>query len=190
METDRFEALIDAILAIIITILVLELSFASTGTWDALYELRYDFLLYAMSFIVCFDFWNYNNNLFSIVNKIDSKVVWSMGITLFVFSFLPYITLFVGEHFFLFFPQFVYGLYFITIVILLIINSKLLKKTDPANIALYIILNKQYSLYGTIPLILIGIFIGYFIYPPAITVCCFISLFGVWIIPKIQYHLK
>lgn len=186
METDRFEALIDAILAIIITILVLEIPLASTGTWGALYELRYDFLFYAMSFIVCFNFWNYNNNLFSIVNKIDSKVVWSMGITLFVFSFLPYITLFAGEHFFLFFPQFMYGLYFLTIAIMLAINSKLLKETDPANITLNVVLDKHYSLYITIVLVLIGMIIGYFIYPPAIIACCFISIFGVWIMPKIQ----
>ena len=68
METDRFEALVDAILAIIITIIVLEIPLASAGTWGSLYELRYEFIIYAVSFIVCFNFWNYNNNLFSIVN--------------------------------------------------------------------------------------------------------------------------
>ena len=86
METERFEALIDAILAIIITIIVLEIPLASTGSWESLFELRYEFVIYAISFIVCFNFWNYNNNLFSIVNKINSKVIWTMGVTLFVFS--------------------------------------------------------------------------------------------------------
>ena len=52
METERFEALIDAILAIIITIIVLELPLANVGSWEALYELRYDFLIYAVSFIL------------------------------------------------------------------------------------------------------------------------------------------
>ena len=102
METERFEALIDAILAIIITIIVLELPLANVGSWEALYELRYDFLIYAVSFIVCFNFWNFNNNIFRLVNKVDNKVIWTMGITLFVFSLLPYLTLFVGEHFYLF----------------------------------------------------------------------------------------
>ena len=58
METERFEALIDAILAIIITIIVLELPLPSAGTWAALYEIRYEFLIYAISFVVCFNFWN------------------------------------------------------------------------------------------------------------------------------------
>ena len=70
METDRFEALIDAILAIIITILVLEIPLASTGTWGALYELRYDFLFYAMSFIVCFNKFYIN----IIINKICNEL--------------------------------------------------------------------------------------------------------------------
>ena len=112
METERFEALIDAILAIIITIIVLEIPLASTGSWESLFELRYEFLIYAISFIVCFNFWNFNNNLFSIVNKIDAKVIWTMGVTLFVFSLLPYLTTFVAENINVFFPQFLdYRLY-------------------------------------------------------------------------------
>ena len=106
METERFEALIDAILAIIITIIVLEIPLAPTGTWGALFELRYEFIIYAISFLVCFNFWNVNNNIFSLVNKIDPKVIWTMGFTLLIFSLLPYLTTFVAENFYEFFPQF------------------------------------------------------------------------------------
>ena len=42
---DRFEALIDAILAIIITIIVLEIPYPSSGSWQAIYALRYEFLI-------------------------------------------------------------------------------------------------------------------------------------------------
>ena len=73
METERFEALIDAILAIIITIIVLEIPLASTGSWEALFELKYEFIIYAISFIVCFNFWNFNNNLFSLSIKSIQK---------------------------------------------------------------------------------------------------------------------
>lgn len=190
METDRFEALIDAILAIIITIIVLEIPFASVGSWEALYALRYDFLIYAVSFIVCFNFWNYNNNLFSIVNKIDYKVIWTMGVTLLIFSLLPYFTIFVGENFFAFLPQFTYGLCFMIIAVLSLINGEFLKKADPGNIALQLALSNYYPLYGTIILVFIGMIIGYFIYPPAIIACCLLSIIGIWCIPKIHYHLS
>ncbi len=185
METDRFEALIDAILAIIITIIVLEIPLAGLGTWESLYEIRYDFFIYAISFIVCFNFWNYNNNIFSIVNKIDSKVIWSMGITLFVFSLLPYFTIFVGENFYLFFPQFMYGLLFLVTAILTMLIGKFLKGADPGNIALQLALSNNYPIYGTIVLVLIGMVIGYFIYPPAVIICCLLSILGIWIIPKL-----
>ena len=190
METDRFEAFIDAILAIIITIIVLEIPLASSGSWEALYELRYEFIIYAVSFIVCFNFWNYNNNLFSIVNKIDYKVIWTMGITLFIFSLLPYFTTFVGENFHQFIPQFIYGLCFIITAILSMFIGKSVKEADPANIALQLALSNHYPMYATIIIVSIGIIIGYFIYPPAVIACCLISIIGVWFIPKIQYYLK
>ncbi len=190
METDRFEALIDAILAIIITIIVLEIPLASAGTWSSLYEIRYEFIIYAISFIVCFNFWNYNNNIFSIVNKIDSKVIWVMGITLFVFSLLPYFTTFVGENFYEFFPQFMYGMCFLITAILTLFIGKYLKEADPANIALHLALNNHYPIYGTIILVLIGTVIGYFIYPPAIIICCLLSILGIWILPKLQSYIS
>ena len=99
MGTERFEALIDAILAIILTIIVLEIPMASNGSWEALFEIRLDFIIYALSFLVIFNFWNYNNNIFSIVNKVNHKVIWYMGFSLFVLSFLPYLTIFVTENF-------------------------------------------------------------------------------------------
>ena len=54
MESERFEALIDAILAIIITIIVLEIPTPANGSWQALGELHLEFIVYLISFIVCF----------------------------------------------------------------------------------------------------------------------------------------
>ena len=186
METERFEALIDAILAIIITIIVLEIPLASTGSWESLFELRYEFLIYAISFIVCFNFWNFNNNLFSIVNKIDAKVIWTMGVTLFVFSLLPYLTTFVAENINVFFPQFLYGLSYIATAILSKLISKFLRESDPGNIALQLALEKDYIFAITIVLVIIGMIIGYLDYPPTIIICCLLSIIAIWIIPHIK----
>lgn len=190
METERFEALIDAILAIIITIIVLEIPLAADGTWQSLFAIRYEFIIYAISFMICFNFWNFNNNIFSIVNRISPNVIWTMGLTLFVFSLLPYFTTFAAENFYLFFPQFLYGLCFIVTAVLSLFISKFLKDADPANIALQLALSNHYSMYATIITVLIGIVIGYFFYPPAIMACCLISIIGVWCIPKIQHYFS
>ena len=45
MNSERFEAFIDAVLAIIITIIVLEIPLASTGTWSSLFEIKLDFII-------------------------------------------------------------------------------------------------------------------------------------------------
>ncbi|WP_407408930.1 TMEM175 family protein [Methanobrevibacter sp.] len=187
METERFEALIDAILAIIITIIVLEIPLASNGSWEALFELKYEFVIYAISFMVCFNFWNFNNNLFSLVNKIDHKVIWTMGITLFVFSLLPYLTTFVAENINVFFPQFLYGLSFIVTALLSKLISKFLKDSDPGNIALQLVLEKDYIFAMTIVLVVIGMIIGYLAYPPAIIICCLLSIITMWIVPKLVH---
>ena len=113
MESGRFEALIDAILAIIITIIVLEIPIPADGSWQALGKLHLEFIVYLISFIVCFNYWNYHNNLFSIVNHIDHKVIWSSGISIFILSLLPYLTSFVANNFHSFFAQSIYGLDFI-----------------------------------------------------------------------------
>lgn len=186
METERFEALIDAILAIIITIIVLELPLPFDGSWIALWEIKYEFIIYAISFMVCFNFWNFNNNLFSLVNKIDHKVIWTMGITLFIFSLLPYLTTFVAENFYEFFPQFLYGLSFIVTAILSKVISKFLKDSDPGNIALQLVLEKDFIFAMTIILVVIGMIIGYLAYPPAIIICCLISIITMWTVPKLM----
>ena len=170
METERFEALIDAILAIIITIIVLEIPLASNGTWQALLDIKYEFIIYAISFMICFNFWNFNNNIFSIVNKVDPKIIWTMA----------------AENFYVFFPQFLYGLSFIITAIFSLIICKFLKDADPGNVALQVALSDPYPFYTTIILVMIGIVIGYFAYPPVIMLSCLISILGVWIIPKIK----
>ena len=165
----------------------MEIPLASAGTWESLFELKYEFMIYAISFIVCFNFWNFNNNLFSIVNKINPKVIWTMGLTLFVFSLLPYLTTFVAENFYVFFPQFMYGLSYIVTAILSKFISKFLKEADPGNIALQLALEKDYIFAMTIVLAVIGMIIGYLAYPPAVIICCLISIIAMWTVPKLTH---
>lgn len=185
-STDRFEALFDAIVAIILTVIVLDIAMASGGTWQALFDLKLEFIAYFISFIVCFNFWNYNNNLFSIVNKIDGKVMWSIGAAMFVLSLIPYLSLFVSQNFYSFVAQACYGLDFMAVACISIVTANALKKVDKGNIALLLALESNLQLASTIVLVAIGIVIGYFFYPPAVIISCLISILLVWIIPHVQ----
>ena len=177
MNSERFEAFIDAVLAIVITILVLEIPLASTGTWASLFELKLDFITYAISFIVCFSFWNFHQNVFSIVNKINHKVIWIDGISLLILSFLPYLTMFVSSNFNSLIPQTLYGLEYISITILNAISGMVLKKADKGNIALQIGLDVKTLPLITLVIIAIGYIIGFIFYPPAIIISCLLALF-------------
>ena len=181
-STDRFEAFIDAIIAIIITIIVLEIPMVANGSWNSFFDIRLEFIVYAVSFIVCFNFWNYNNNLFNIVNKVDHKVIWSIGIALFFLSLIPYLTTFVAENSNSFVPCFLYGLNFIIVAILSIVTANALKNSDKANIALQLALEDNKPFISTIVLVVIGIVIGYFIYPLVIVIACLVSIITLWAI--------
>ena len=181
-SSGRFEALFDAIIAIILTVLVLEITMASGGTWQDLFDLRIEFLAYIISFIVCFNYWNYNNNLFSIVNKIDTAVIWSIGASMFVLSLIPYLSVFVSHNFYSFVPQACYGIDFIVVAIISIVTSKALKNADKGNVALMLALKNNLVFVSTIVFVGIGMVIGYLFYPPAIIVSCLLSIIAVWVI--------
>ena len=187
-STERFEAFIDAILAIIITIIVLEIPMVANGSWEAFFDIKFEFIVYAVSFLVCFNFWNYNNNLFNIVNKVNSKVIWSIGLALFFLSLIPYLTTFVGLNPDSFLPCFLYGLDFIIVAILAIFTTSALKNSDKANIALQVALQDRKPFFATIVLVLIGMVIGYFAYPLAIVIACLASIISLWGLTYLRQH--
>ena len=180
-ETGRFEALIDAIIAIIITVIVLEIPTAVGGNLAALLELKLEFIAYAISFVVCFNVWNFTYNLFSIVNKINYKAIWSIAIGLFFLSLIPYLTTFVSMNFNDFVPQFIYGIDFLIINICSILATYEMKKIDESNM----FLQEAFQNYNTYVLNIlftcIFIIIGYYWYPPIIILSCMFSIIVTWI---------
>lgn len=180
-DTERFEALIDAIIAIIITIIVLEIPTAVNGDLASLLELKLEFLAYAISFIVCFNAWNFTYNLFSIVNKINYKVIWSISASLFFLSLIPYLTTFVSMHFHEFVPQFLYGIDFILINTCSLIATYQLKKIDKSNKFLQAAFQNYNTYLINVAFTCIFMVIGYFYYPPIIIISCLFSILISWI---------
>jgi uncharacterized membrane protein len=180
-DTERFEALIDAIIAIIITIIVLEIPTAVDGNLASLLELKLEFFAYAISFIVCFNAWNFTYNLFSIVNKINYKVIWSISMSLFLLSLIPYLTTFVSMNFHEFVPQFLYGIDFILISTCSLIASHELKKIDKSNKYLQAAFQNYSTYIINVLFTCIFIVIGYFYYPPIIIMSCLLSIVVTWI---------
>lgn len=187
-NSERFEALFDAIVAIILTVLVLEIGMAFNGSWQALFDLKLEFFAYVVSFIVCFNYWNYNNNLFGIVNRIDYKVIWLTAASMFVLSLIPYLSFFVSHNFYSFVAQACYGIDFIVVALISILTANALKRVDPANIALVLALNNNFQFISTLVIVGAGMVVGYLFYPPSVIISCLISIVVVWLIPYLSRH--
>ena len=180
-DTERFEALIDAIIAIIITIIVLEIPTALNGSLGSLLDLKLEFIAYAVSFIVCFNVWNFTYNLFAIVNKINYRTIWSISSALFFLSLIPYLTTFVAMNFNEFVPQCLYGIDFIIINVCSIIATYEMKKVDESNLFLQTAFQNYNNYVFNIILSCIFIVIGYYYYPPIIIIACLFSIVMTWV---------
>ena len=100
MSKDRLSAFMDAILAIIMTILVLELKKPDDTNWAALWALRSEFFSYAVSFFWLGAMWINIHNRWANIEKVDNMVLWAAIIMLFFASFFPYVTSFVSYYIF------------------------------------------------------------------------------------------
>lgn len=98
MNTERLEAFTDGVLAIIITIMILELKVPEGQNISGLIELLPKFLAYLFSFLVIAIYWNNHHHLMKATQKISAKVMWANMHLLFWLSLVPFATAWLGEH--------------------------------------------------------------------------------------------
>jgi uncharacterized membrane protein len=110
MSKGRLEAFSDGVLAIIITIMVLELRAPEDGTLSALYPLLPKFGSYILSFIFLGIYWNNHHHLWQAVEKVQGSVLWANLHLLFWLSLIPFATNWMGENHFATFPVALYGI--------------------------------------------------------------------------------
>jgi uncharacterized membrane protein len=109
MGTTRLEAFSDGVLAIIITIMVLELKAPAGNTFSVLAPLAPAFLSYVLSFAYIGIYWNNHHHLLHTCNKVTGAVLWSNLHLLFWLSLLPFATGWMGENHFASLPTATYG---------------------------------------------------------------------------------
>lgn len=115
MNKERLMAFTDAVLAIIMTILVLELKKPFEISWEGLWELRASFLSYTISFFWIATMWVNLHRAWDSVIKITNKLVWISMLLLFFSSFLPYVTSLVAEDLGNSVAQIIYGITILTV---------------------------------------------------------------------------
>jgi uncharacterized membrane protein len=109
MERGRLEAFSDGVIAILITIMVLELKIPHGADWESLRPLLPVFLTYVLSFIYLGIYWNNHHHMLYVTDQINGKILWANMHLLFWLSLVPFTTGWMGENHFAPLPTAVYG---------------------------------------------------------------------------------
>jgi uncharacterized membrane protein len=109
MKKQRLEAFSDGVLAILITIMVLQLKAPRDATLEALLPTVPDLLSYLLSFIFLGIYWNNHHHLCQAISRVNGRVLWSNLHLLFWLSLIPFVTAWNGENHFQAVPAALYG---------------------------------------------------------------------------------
>lgn len=181
METTRFETFFDAIIAIIITVLVLKIPQPVTPTFRGFLDLQFMYVAYLISFLVIYNIWYGNHNLFQIIDTIDNTEVWIYGTMTFVISLLPYFTIWLAKDIYSIPAETMFGLLFIVTHILYTLATRAIYKSNPYNKQLYELNFNSKLNHLPVIILIIGFILTYTIYTPGIYICCLISVI-LWIL--------
>lgn len=154
MTKSRLEAFSDGVIAIIITIMVLEMKVPHGDSIYALKPVLPILLSYILSFINIGIYWNNHHHLFHAVKQINGKVLWANIHLLFWLSLLPFFTGWMGENNFTMWPVALYGINLLLAGVAYYVLSKILIRVHGNNSTLAIALGKDKK--GFISILLYG----------------------------------
>ncbi|SIQ19618.1 TMEM175 family protein [Maribacter ulvicola] len=183
MTSNRLEAFSDGVLAIIITIMVLELEPPISYSKNAILEVLPYFFGYFISFIYIGSYWNHHHHLFKYAKQINGKVLWGNLIFLFFTSLIPYATSWLNDNFEDSIALSFYGIILLftalsfLVLHYLVLNAGEEKRTFKE--LLKVIGNK-----GEISLLIYIVGICLSFYVQILSILCYIVVLVLWLIPN------
>ena len=109
MRKGRLEAFSDGVIAIIITIMVLELKIPHGADWEAIRPVVPVFFTYVLSFVYLGIYWNNHHHMLYVTESVNGAILWANMHLLFWLSLVPFVTGWMGENHFAPLPTAVYG---------------------------------------------------------------------------------
>jgi uncharacterized membrane protein len=190
MRKGRLEAFTDGVLAIIITIMVLELKVPHGGDFENLKPLLPIFGSYVLSFIYIAIYWNNHHHMMQTVTHVTGKMLWANMHLLFWLSIIPFVTGWMGENHFTTASVFLYGVVLLAAAIAYwILQSAIIKKHGKESLLAKAI-GKDIKRKSSPILYILGI-LGSFV-NVYISGAMFILVAIIWLIPdkRIEHILK
>lgn len=181
METNRFETFFDAIIAIVITVLVLKIPQPATPTLNGVLELQTMYVAYFISFLILYNLWYANHNLFQLVDTIDNTTLWIYGIMTFVISLIPYFTIWLANNPYSIAAETMFGVIFLITHLLNTLATKAIYWSNPYNNKLQNLHFDSYYMNLPVIFIVIGFILTYTVYRPGIYIACLFSII-LWIL--------
>ena len=189
MQKSRLEAFSDGVIAIIITIMVLELKVPHGTTWNDLSQLQFVFLSYVISFVYVAIYWNNHHHLIHAVKHVNGAIMWANIHLLFWLSLIPFVTAWAGENHFAPIPTVLYGLDLFMAAIAFYILVRALIAQEGMNSPLAKAIGSDMK--GKVSVVLNGIAIPLAFFAPLVAVGLYTLVAAIWFIPdkRIEKHL-
>ena len=181
MNKGRLEAFSDGVIAIIITIMVLELKVPSGNTLISLKPLLPVFISYVLSFIYVGIYWNNHHHMLQATKSLNGKILWANMHLLFWLSLIPFVTGWMGENHLSKWPVSFYGLVLLMTAVAYSILAKalILHHGKDATISRALGNDRKGNL--SLALYLIAMFISFFNSWVSITIYVIVAI--IWLIP-------
>ncbi|MGV8993968.1 MAG: TMEM175 family protein [Flavobacterium sp.] len=181
MKTGRLEAFSDGVLAIIITIMVLELKAPEGSDFAALTPVLPVFLTYLLSFVYVGIYWNNHHHLFQAVKLVNGKILWANLNLLFWLSFFPFVTGWMGQNHFEANPTALYGavLLMAAIAFRIVIFCVVQNEGEASSIGRVYSTDKRMNL--SLFLYTLGMAVSFFF--PIISLLIYLGVALMWIVP-------
>jgi uncharacterized membrane protein len=184
------EAFSDGVLAIIITIMVLEFRVPEGGELSSLKPLLPKFMSYILSFIYIGIYWNNHHHMLHAVKEVNGPSLWANLFLLFWLSLVPFVTAWMGENHFTKWPVGLYGVVLLMAAISYTILSKILISNHDQNQKLAMAFGKDEKGKLSVLLYVIGLVCIFF--NQYISLALYAIVAGIWFIPdrRIEKTLK
>jgi uncharacterized membrane protein len=184
MNKSRVEAFSDGVVAVIITIMVLELK-APVG--EHLHDLRPvlpAFVGYILSFIYVGIYWSNHHHLMHVVRHVDGAVLWSNLHLLFWLSMVPFTTAWMGEYPLVTAPVALYGLNLLACALAWIVLERSLLRLEGADSPLARAIKAGFKEKVSPLIYVVGVVSAFFL--PALSLACYVAVAALWIIPDLR----
>lgn len=181
MNKNRLEAFSDGVLAIIITIMVLEFKVPNDTTFESVVKLSHKFLSYILSFIYVGIYWNNHHHMMHTVKRVNGAILWANLHLLFWLSLIPFATAWIGEHHFAPFPMMLYGLILLMNAIAYFILQRVILKHHGKDSVLSKAIGKDYKGKASIVLYVIAVLSSK--YYTEISGALYILVALIWLVP-------